>query len=211
MDSKNIFKDMFYCCENFLQKQAVRLEMDEAREEMASYIWNNRSKILKELEILSEPLRLVVHKGTYMCDCLCGGPLKLISNLLLENLKQSEISGWSTTPVILKGKSGQKISGYAALTVAGKCGDIDERRSSCRILPPIPSLGVPERKEWVGWFFDENTWDGSDIFTPGDAAHIFMTRRAKDLFERFKTKNLEFIPLNEVKYTPLWKIREMSE
>ena len=99
----------------------------------------------------------------------------LLSPALVDALRQAGVSGWSTYPVELSGKDGATFGTYRGLVVHGRCGPID--RSSRKAPAPAGPASVVK-----GLFFDEGTWDGSDIFMPGDdTAFVFFTERAKDL------------------------------
>lgn len=53
-----------------------------------------------------------------------------------------------------------------------------------------------------GLYFDERSWDGSDIFRPSDdTAWIFITNRVKNVLSA-KTKNIRFVPLEDVEHMP---------
>lgn len=102
----------------------------------------------------------------------------LLSPALVDALRRAGISGWASYPVELRGKKGVELGTYHGLVIRGRCGPIDKSRSS---IAPSTS---PTGPGWVvkGLFFDERSWDGSDIFMPEDkTAFVFFTEKAKDL------------------------------
>jgi len=53
-------------------------------------------------------------------------------------------------------------------------------------------------KIWMGLYFDEASWDGSDVFRPLGTAHVLVTQRVKDLLEKSKMTNLRFEALTSI-------------
>lgn len=121
--------------------------------------------------------------------------LRLVSNRVAEVLRP--FTGWTTYPVEVYGKKGELISGYHGLAVTGRCGPIDNNRSIPRICePPVPEGRVC--RMWFGLFFDETTWDGSDIFLSASAVHlIFVTEAVKLALEKAKITNVKFTSLTD--------------
>ena len=120
--------------------------------------------------------------------------LRLISDRVVSVLR--DFSGWSTFPVEIYGKKGERIPGYHGLVVTGRCGPIDDSRSRPAIRPPARPQGRPTRM-WIGLYFDPKTWDGSDLFLPGDWASIFVTEAVKKALEKAKITNVMFTPLTQ--------------
>lgn len=121
-------------------------------------------------------------------------PLKLISDRVVEVLRS--FSGWSTYPVEVYGKKGERIPGYHGLSITGRCGPIDDSRSQPRIRPPASPAGRATR-EWIGLYFDPATWDGSDLFLPRGSGGTFVTEAVKTALERARITNVQFTPLTE--------------
>lgn len=119
----------------------------------------------------------------------------LISDRVVELLRSGLFTGWDTYRIHLFGKEGVPIHGYQGLAVRGRCGPIDNRRSTVvdRIMPG----GVFQW--WRGIYFDPATWDGSDLFTPvGNVGWIFVKEAVKRAFEKAKVRNASFTPLDQV-------------
>src|SRR5262249_27462331 len=90
----------------------------------------------------------------------------LISDRVVGVLKAGELSGWQPYPIDLFGKDGARITGYQGLAVHGRCGPIDNSLS-VKIQKIYPGGIFPM---WRGLFFDQTTWDGSDLFMSANGA-----------------------------------------
>ena len=119
---------------------------------------------------------------------------RLISDRVVSVLR--DFSGWSTFPVEVYGKKGERIPGYHGLVVTGRCGPIDDSRSRPVVEPPARPQGRPTRM-WIGLYFDPRTWDGSDLFLPEGWASIFVTEAVKKALEKAKITNVMFTRLTE--------------
>ena len=51
---------------------------------------------------------------------------------------------------------------------------------------------------WLGYYFDENSWDGSDVFRPEGTRMTLVTERTKNLIEGCFATNFTFKPILEV-------------
>lgn len=109
----------------------------------------------------------------------------LVSERLVAILQSEDLTGWTTYPVSLQGVE----QTYFGLSVTGQCGPLD-----------------PTRGEWVrkddepgrflrGTFFDDDSWDGSDFFSPVGTLVLFVTVRVKRCFDRHKIANVRFVRL----------------
>jgi hypothetical protein len=121
----------------------------------------------------------------------------LLFNERVRDLLISEgVSGWGSIPCTLHGKHGEEWQ-YNYLTVAGRCGEIDNSKST-KYFEQKPGGRFPA---WKGLFFDEATWDGSDVFQPRGSANLFVVDRVRTLLERAKVKHVKFEALDEYKRT----------
>ena len=113
---------------------------------------------------------------------------------MVSSLQEAGISGWSTYPVELFGKQGEPLGTYHGLIVHGRCGAVDKSRS-VRTTKEFPGGVFPI---WRGLYFDEDSWDGSDIFMPSDeTGWVFVTTRAKEVFAEC-AKNVCFTALADI-------------
>lgn len=122
----------------------------------------------------------------------------LISERVVRIL--ASFRGWTTCPVEVYGKGNVPIVGYSGLIVTGRCGEIDNSRSQVRVFPPKTPLAKPYRA-WVGLYFDERSWDGSDLFVPPGMTRIFMVQAVKDALEAASVTNVRFVKLAEFERT----------
>ena len=105
----------------------------------------------------------------------------LISPKLIDALKQNNLTGWKTYNVI----SDTEIDGYKGFQCTGKCGS------------PLR----PKKSGFVtGFNFDIQSWDGSDFFIPKSTMGIICTKKAKDIIEGFKIKNIELKNLKTLEW-----------
>lgn len=140
--------------------------------------------------------------GSTVCDLISTSapPLVLVSDRLLSTLRG--FTGWATFPATVLGKQGEVIPGYHGLVVTGRSGPIDDTRSRPQVCPP-PVPGGRTTRQWFGLFFDEQTWDGSDLFVPEDTALTVAVERVKRAFEAARITNSEFTPLADVQNASL--------
>lgn len=115
--------------------------------------------------------------------------LRLVSQRFIETLKATEATGWSCYAVQAYNKGGDLIDGLSGLSVSGRCGVI------------VDNLRFPQVRYdcdggytmWVRQYFD--TWDGSDIFSPG--GFIYVTERVATALKKAKLKNVALELLGE--------------
>jgi hypothetical protein len=51
---------------------------------------------------------------------------------------------------------------------------------------------------WQGLFFDDSSWDGTDVFAPMGSGFVCVVRRVKELFETKGFTNMRFNSLAAV-------------
>lgn len=125
------------------------------------------------------------------------GPILLASSVV-EALQEAGASGWKTYPVALLGKNGEAMGTYFGLQVTGRCGQLDPTRCAHE-TQDYPAGSFPVLR---GLYFDEASWDGSDIFMPADdSAWIFVTELARRVFEA-NAKNIRFEALTDIEQIP---------
>lgn len=103
-----------------------------------------------------------------------------ISERLKRLLEENKISGWDCYPILIE-NSDLKYFGFQ---VNGKAGPITSLDGD-----GDPIHGCTE--------FDENTWDGSDIFCLQDTAIKVCTTRVRDILLNAKITNIEFADLKD--------------
>jgi hypothetical protein len=144
-----------------------------------------------------KPLQLSWAEGSRLVDYTGTAAVlpDVISQRFADVLNASGATGWSTYPVELHGKSAELIEGYYGLAVTGRCGPLlgERSRLEMRVGPSGKSITYK-----VGFYFDEATWDGSDVFTPNDTAFVFVSDKVKRALEKAKITNVAFTSLDSV-------------
>jgi hypothetical protein len=129
-----------------------------------------------------------------------GDPL-FVHQRVIDVLLDNRFTGWSTYPAVVCDRSGLENTHYHGLVITGRCGQRNLSASKIE-LSEYPGGWFPN---FVGYYFDEKSWDGSDLFMEegdesglGDSAK-FMTERVVDALQRVGVKNLGFTALAETK------------
>lgn len=161
--------------------------------------WNVVERVFRGEHRLSAPIVFhpMKHGGGSTPYDLMGTtfpPLLLISDRVVSVLRG--FSGWTTYPVEVHGKKGERIPGYHGLAVTGRCGPIDYTQSTPRVCEPPAPQGRRSR-QWFGLCFDPRTWDGSDVFVPEGTSIKVVVEAVKQALEKAKITNADFIPLTE--------------
>lgn len=103
----------------------------------------------------------------------------LISEELKEELSRNNVTGWMTYDITVSDLKRK----YFGFLVTGSSGPI---------IPPFKS-GFMQR-----FLFDTDTWDLSDIFHPIGSFGTIITEKAKQVFDRFKIKNIEIEKIKNI-------------
>ena len=125
------------------------------------------------------------------------GPPMLMSERVVQILRDHHFTGWDVFPVQLWDKAGEPQPTYYFLQVHGRCG------------PRDPSKSEPFQEKYpAGWFpalrgmyFDPDTWDGSDLFL-SDWMFKLITEPVKRALVRAKVKNVVFERLDTIVFDP---------
>ena len=119
--------------------------------------------------------------------------LLIVSDRVVEVLNDNKLTGWSTYPVTLTNRDDEILNGYCGLAITGRCGEIDNSR--CQIVPKQYPAG--EFPVYRGIYFDESTWDGSDIFCfSGGGARKCVTERFRAAVEEAGLRDIDFEALS---------------
>jgi hypothetical protein len=122
----------------------------------------------------------------------------LISKKIQHVFREEAIVGWTACPVEFVDKGGRIIEDYDLLGITGKSGKIDNSRSTIIETKTIPGEGT--NNILLGYYFSEDSWDGSDIFRPEGVRGIMCTERVKNIVEAMEGEtNIEFEPILESK------------
>jgi len=155
---------------------------------------------VSETGICSEPLPFVHNMGTQMKDLLwSGAPIPPLINERVERLlRDSNISGWTTYPITLKGRDGRYIDGYRGLAVIGRSGPIGFERNEANLIKRPSRAPSGFTYHWQGLRFDIASWDGSDIFGDGRTGYTVVTDRVVRTFKSARVTNCRFQKLDEI-------------
>jgi hypothetical protein len=120
----------------------------------------------------------------------------LLSRRAVSMLEREKVIGWRACSVRFKDEQDALIDGYSAIGIIGRCGYLDNTRSQkvTRLSPEADSSIT----SWIGMYFDEETWDGSDLFRPRGTMLTLATARAKELLEQMLVTNVRFRRVLEV-------------
>ncbi|MCK4543254.1 MAG: hypothetical protein KAU17_13555 [Spirochaetales bacterium] len=151
-------------------------------------------RILKGEIQIKNPLVFTIMKGKRFKDLVPTGHalLYLISQKVVEVLESNKISGWRTFPADIYDNKNKLITGYYGFVIVGRCGIIDKSQSEIIVKTRNTPKGLRKSEYLKGYFFDPNTWDGSDIFSPIGTGHIFLLEKVKKLIEKSGLTYFEF-------------------
>lgn len=96
-------------------------------------------------------------------------PLYLISDRFKNVLEECGITGWKSYPIALFDKKGNPVNGYNGFSITGRAGKMQKYDQ----LPLECGYSV----DADGYYFDINTWDGSDLFNTEGSWHIIVNER----------------------------------
>lgn len=147
-------------------------------------------KLFKNILLPENELIFSPGIGSNLYDVLNSGyaGLNLVSVKVIELLKSNNISGWNAIPAIIRRFEQEK---YYVLSVSGKCKHIDYSKSELFFKKPYTSTGRAIKAK-RGLFFDLESWDGSEIFSPEESMFTFVTKEVMQLFKRNKVTNVHF-------------------
>lgn len=145
----------------------------------------------------SKPVVFRGYMGGPVADILRTGlsPMFCVSERVINILEENHFTGWSTYPVQISDRKGNALTGYYGFAVTSYAGERDKSRSPIIEREPI-TLGGRVRKYYKGFYFNENRWDGSDIFRV-HPAWLIVNKAVRDTFVKAKIRNVEFIALND--------------
>jgi hypothetical protein len=121
----------------------------------------------------------------------------IFSSEILSLLENQNITGWTTYPVTVYGAEGEVYKDYAGFSVIGRCGPIKKELSTKQTMPPRVPWAKPY-EAYIGYYFDLDTWDGSDIFVPEGTYSFLTIEKVKNLFVKHKFKNIYFDSITEM-------------
>ena len=127
-------------------------------------------------------------------DILDGGPgVFVVSETFANVLRACGATGWTTLPVDVPGA---RDRGYGLLVITGRAGPIDWARSA-RVTREARG---PRRNPVLflkGAYFDEGTWDGSDLFVPASTLIVVVSERVAVFVEQHGLRSVVLGPMAE--------------
>lgn len=96
-------------------------------------------------------------------------PLYLISDRFKVILEESGITGWKSYPIALFDKRGNPVEGYHGFSITGRAGKME-------MFDQLP-LEYGYSADADGYYFDVETWDGSDLFNTEGTQFIIASER----------------------------------
>lgn len=156
-----------------------------------------RALFAGRLSKLERPLRLDAYAGGQATDFLWSAfpPLVCISRRVVTLWEERGFTGWSVYPVEVYDRKGEQLPDYSGFAVTRPRLKRDRSRSEIITKPP-PAPGGKSYQVYKGLYFDEQEWDGSNIFLVGGS--IVVTQSVRDTCKKAKISNVRFTPLVEV-------------
>lgn len=189
----------FYLLRNPYATRPLRLTTEEPPRSFTA----ERADALLAGAQATEPVCLVWESGGSASDFVWTGYLSIIvvSGRVVETLRETRATGWTTYPIVARDRSGASLQGYFGFAVTGRAGPVDRKRSEVFQKPaPTPTGTVYSMLR--GLYFDENTWDGNDIFLVADTLFVVVSERVKRALGRARIGNVRFTRLTDVELHP---------
>lgn len=150
--------------------------------------------------IVKEPIWFKQESGIDHLDVIYTTSvlLNLISAKFLSVLENNNITGWTSFPAHLFTEGLERLEGYVGLSVTGRAGAIDKSRSQIEHSALLNRSFDKKYPHRVGVYFQNDEWDGSDIFIPEGSGLLLFSQRAVDILEKENIENTLFIPCTEI-------------
>lgn len=123
----------------------------------------------------------------------------LISDRMKGILEENGITGWKSYPVVIYDKKGGTIEGYNGFSVVGRSGPMDLKNQPTEYYVRFDG-SVSNHLDYIGGWFDLNTWDGSDIFIQADSIRIIITKRLYNILKKEKISAIECERLSDTRW-----------
>jgi hypothetical protein len=163
--------------------------------------YNNVSLLITRGEFRVDEAVVFRHdSGGRARDFVCSTAGHIIgSPKVIDILKDNRFTGWTTYPVEIYNKQDEKLEGYAGLAIIGRCGYLDATNSKRVLVPLYP--GVQPSWQMQGLEFDPDSWDGSDLFCPGDVQPIILAvDKVVQALKKAKVTNMRAVALSDYQF-----------
>lgn len=141
---------------------------------------------------------MTITKGGRPCDFLGNSAaLHVASERVIRLFEEHDITGYDTYDVEVSGGK-VELPRYYGLIATGRGGHILPKESGAKFSGERdPAARTIMALKCI--VFDENQWDGSDIFYLDEdrGGGIIVTEKVRDLFKKEKVRNCELTPLEE--------------
>jgi hypothetical protein len=137
--------------------------------------------------------------GKKLCDILDTGDVSLflISDKMLNILKENNFSGWKTYPIRLYDRKNNEIYGYNGFSVIGKCEATTKYKRDSLFEKRLVPNG-PLSTYYKGLYIDFTKWDGSDFFIPKGSLRIVITQNVRDIILKNKLTNINIRNIKDI-------------
>jgi hypothetical protein len=118
----------------------------------------------------------------------------IVHRRIVNLLREEGVTGWRSHPVQVVDKCGEVYKDYEGIGIVGRCDPIDLSRSVVT-LRKLPGGWFPQ---FLGSYFPEKSWDGSDMFMERPdvkgktTGMIFVTEKARQVFTKTNVENVSF-------------------
>lgn len=148
-------------------------------------------------ELQSPGLKFIFSRGKNWTNLILTDipSFYLVTEKFIQVLKENSITGWKAIDIELYGKDRKQILGYLGLVITGRCGDIDDSKIKCELRYGPSGGGYFEK---TGYYFEESSWDHSDLFCPGDRGTIFTSKRFEEVLLATKVSNIILVNITKI-------------
>ncbi len=152
------------------------IERKRSAIEIKSSVEYDSVELVYGASVIKENNKFTIYKGNKAFDCLayCDSVTWVFSEKVKNLFEENNITGIEFYPIEIEGLDA-KYYGYYVTGRAGNVLNTDE-------MDCIPMFEPLE--------FNEEEWDGSDMFLFTNSTGEFMTERVKDILEKNKITNL---------------------
>jgi len=195
--------DNFYKFNIKHSKSTAQVSAQNVDKKMGQYdSWISRL-LRGDYETFTFPIIFRHVAGSKFADIISTqtGCLHLISKNLAEFMISENLTGFKLFNTIVLDKSGQENLKYYGLSITGVCGPPDFKKSIQ--YTKVDFLGN-NRNYFKGYPIDLDSWDGSDLFTPGGTNAILMRENVVEKLSHKKISNFFPIKLSD------WEMEENS-
>jgi len=189
ISDKEFFKQFYYVGSSWAT-QYYRFSTLESEEDIQDDFELFRGEFTPK-----KPITIKIDRGGRAADFIWGGrvSVKIVSDKVVNILRENKIKKFTTYPVNVMLKNGEKLEGFHGLSVLGRAGPIDLVRSRAEVTFSDNGSAFPLSLN--GLFFHPENWDGSDIFTLDKTCDMLITRRLLNLFKKNKVRGFKAISL----------------